>query len=111
MLHGDPTGAWAVQHPRDVLMNLGQRAERIRFFICDRDAKYTRVFDRVFTSLGVRSSNLRYELLGRTRSPSGGSGLRDTNAPTGYSSTVSVTYVVSLPNTNGTTTTPAWSLV
>jgi transposase InsO family protein len=35
-------------------MDLGERAEHIRFLIRDRDAKYTSVFDEVFTSLGVR---------------------------------------------------------
>jgi putative transposase len=35
-------------------MDLGERAEHIRFLVRDRDAKYTSVFDEVFTSLGAR---------------------------------------------------------
>jgi transposase InsO family protein len=35
-------------------MDLGEPAERIRFLIRDRDAKYASVFDQVFSSLGVR---------------------------------------------------------
>jgi putative transposase len=50
----NPTGAWVAQQARNLLMDLGERAEHIKFLIRDRDAKYTSVFDGVFTSLGVR---------------------------------------------------------
>jgi putative transposase len=50
----NPTGAWVCQQARNLLMDLGERAEDIRFLIRDRDAKYTRVFDELFASLGVR---------------------------------------------------------
>ncbi|WP_218011176.1 integrase core domain-containing protein [Herbidospora mongoliensis] len=49
-----PTGAWVAQQGRNLVMGLGEQAEAIRFVICDRDAKFTAVFDEVFTSLGAR---------------------------------------------------------
>jgi putative transposase len=50
----NPTGTWVAQQARNLLIDLGERAGHIRFLIRDRDAKYTSVFDEVFTSLGAR---------------------------------------------------------
>jgi putative transposase len=50
----NPTGAWVAQQARNLLMDLGEGAEHIKFLIRDRDAKFTCVFDQIFTSLGAR---------------------------------------------------------
>jgi putative transposase len=50
----NPTGAWTAQQARNLLMDLGKRVEQFRFLIRDRDGKFSRVFDEVLTSTGVR---------------------------------------------------------
>jgi putative transposase len=50
----NPTGPWVAQQARNLLMDLGERAEHLKFLIRDRDTKFTMAFDRVFTSLGAR---------------------------------------------------------
>jgi putative transposase len=50
-----PTGPWAAQQPRNLLLDLGDRAAVFRFLIRDRDTKFTRAFDDVWGSTGVQT--------------------------------------------------------
>ncbi|MDH6120251.1 putative transposase [Kitasatospora sp. GAS204A] len=48
-----PTAAWATQQARQLLWEIGDRADQFRYLIRDRDAKFTAAFDTVFDSEGI----------------------------------------------------------
>ena len=48
-----PTGDWVAQQARNLMMDLEDAGRRVHFLIRDRDTKFTRVFDAVFTDSGV----------------------------------------------------------
>nr|MDQ3381954.1 integrase core domain-containing protein [Actinomycetota bacterium] len=50
----NPGDAWMLQQARNLLMDLDDRDQRPRFLIHDRDAKFSRAFDAVFHSDGMR---------------------------------------------------------
>jgi putative transposase len=50
----NPDGAWTTQAARNFLMDLGSRAEHVKFLIRDRAGQFTDSFDAVFTAAGVR---------------------------------------------------------
>ena len=49
-----PAGAWVTQQARNLLMNLEDHADGLKFLVRDRDAKFTAAFDAVLTAAGVR---------------------------------------------------------
>jgi putative transposase len=51
-----PDSAWVTQQARNLAMNLDGRSPAIRFLIRDRDTKFSRSFDTVLRSEGMRVS-------------------------------------------------------
>jgi putative transposase len=49
-----PTGAWVAQQARNLLIDLDQRGDSLRFLLRDRDTKFTTAFDTVFTAAGIQ---------------------------------------------------------
>ncbi len=48
-----PDGAWTVQQARNLLMDLRERAARLRFLIRDRAGQFTGAFDAVLSGAGI----------------------------------------------------------
>ena len=42
-----PAGAWTAQQARNLLMDLGERADHFKFLIRDRDSKFTSVWNSI----------------------------------------------------------------
>ncbi len=50
----NPEGVWMLQQARNLLMDLDDRGQRPRLLIHDRDSKFSRAFDAIFRSDGIK---------------------------------------------------------
>jgi transposase InsO family protein len=50
----NPTGTWIAQQARQLTWKLQEQSPRFRYLIRDRDSKFTRDFDAIFASEGIR---------------------------------------------------------
>ena len=50
-----PTGEWTAQQARNLLMDLGRQAHRVKFMIRDRGSNFTAVFDAVLAGADIRT--------------------------------------------------------
>ena len=50
-----PTGAWTAQQARNLIMDLGGQAERMKFMIRDRGSNFTAAFDAILADAGIRT--------------------------------------------------------
>jgi putative transposase len=50
----NPNERWVTQQARNLVMTLAEQEQPLRFLLRDRDSKFTRSFDEVFRSEGVR---------------------------------------------------------
>ena len=51
----DPTGDWATQQARNLIMDLGEQAHRVKFMVRDRGSNFTTAFDAVLADAGIRT--------------------------------------------------------
>ena len=47
-----PAAEWVNQQARNLMLGLGDQADRCRFGVRDRDTKFTAIFDAVFADAG-----------------------------------------------------------
>jgi transposase InsO family protein len=50
-----PTREWTAQQARNLLMDLGGQADRVKFMIRDRGSDFTDIFDAVLADAGIRT--------------------------------------------------------
>ncbi len=70
-ISANPDRAWTTQAARNMLMDLGERANAFKFMIRDRGGQFTDAFDAVLADAGIPVIRVRRRRPERTRSASG----------------------------------------
>jgi putative transposase len=78
-----PDGPWVTQQARNLLMQLDDEGVYPRFLVRDRDSKFSRAFDEVFRSVGIRVIKAPCGRRRRGRTPSAGLAATAESASTG----------------------------
>ena len=99
-----PNGVWMAQMARNLVFNLHDSARKVRFFVRDRDAKFTAAFDEVLRSEGITTIRTPFERLEQTPTPSAGSRPCEPSASTTCSSSRTVNSNGCCTRTSTTTT-------
>ena len=68
----NPDGPWAVQVARHFAAGLEENGHRFRFFVRDRDTKFTVNFDAVMASAGIEAARTPVQAPGPTSSLNAG---------------------------------------
>lgn len=50
-----PTGEWTTQQARNLVMDLGEEARRVKFMIRDRGSNFTAAFEAILADAGIRT--------------------------------------------------------
>ena len=50
-----PTGEWTAQQARNLMMDLGEQADQVKFMVRDRGSNFTAAFDAVLADAGIRT--------------------------------------------------------
>jgi putative transposase len=50
-----PSGEWTAQQARNLIMDLGEQADQVKFMIRDRGSNFTAAFDMVLAEAGIRT--------------------------------------------------------
>jgi transposase InsO family protein len=51
-----PSGAWTAQQARNLVMDLGEQAHRVKFMIRDHGSNFTAAFDAILADAGIRTA-------------------------------------------------------
>jgi hypothetical protein len=103
-LNENPDGGWTTQQARNRLFSLPERDRPLEFLVRDNDGKFTRAFDTVFNSEGIRVIHTPARAPRPTRSPSDSSAPSDASATTGSWSPTARTYTTFYVSSSTTTT-------